>query len=250
MDIATENNQEFFKKLSESAVDVIAEAGDPFAGWLFTVILRRINRYSNSLVATFEMLADWTGMSEKSIQRKTQLLEELGILTIVRRQKGNKNAPNEYRLAGVAFDVACQSQSPEQGTQSPLEQTQRPSLTESTEIHHNHDDDEISIFSDSGEFSVESEGLDQRIQEQDAYQPQREYLEQMGVRGHIVHKLKKRPLETLERAFAIARDLAHTNPTGFAVKYLENGAFRSAPSLTSTHAVENPFAGLSWADVS
>src|SRR5690606_30751652 len=138
-------------------------------------------------------------------------------------QKGNKNAPNEYQLAGVAFDVACRSQSPEVRTESPLERSQSPSLTESTEIHHNHDDDDdILIVSDSGEFSVESEGLDQRIQEQDAYQPQREYLEGMGVRGHVVHKLKHRPMEALERAFAIARDLAHTNPTGFAVKYLEN----------------------------
>lgn len=250
MNIDASKETQTFKKIADSVVDQIK---DPLAGWLFTVILRHLDRRTNSLVVTCEMLADYSGMSEKSIQRKTALLEEMGIIHVIRRKKGSKNLPNEYRLAGVAFSIACETQSPKQATERPEQATQSPSLTYKSEIHHNHDDENLSI-SDSGEFSVESEGHDSKIQKQDieadVYQDQVEFLEEIGVRGIAIHRLKSKALRDLRDMWTLAKGSAHTNPIGYFVKLCVDGTFQRSSSngWQEQNQTQSDYAGFSWSD--
>lgn len=243
-----------FKKLADEAVDIVSELRDPSAGWLFTIILRHIHRVKNSLVVTQDELAELAGMSVKTVQRKTPLLEQAGVITVIRKKEtATKNAPNEYRLAGVAYSIACGTISRLDKTNSRDDASNSRSLTDHTDIHHNHDDDETLQHSfsdsDSGEFDVAGEGRDQSIEAQDTevFAEQVEFLESVGVRGPAIHQHKRKSLREL-RDLWTASASAKSNRQGFFVSLLANGVYQTQTSSGGWGSGEDEFAGLSWGD--
>ena len=247
---ATVYREDTFKKLSEKAIDILTEEGDALSIALFTIIVRHLNRQQNSLVASFEKLGEWAGMSAKSVQRRTALLEKLGLVQIVRRKKGNKNAPNEYRLAGIARMVACETVSPSSRTERSDTRTESPSLTYKHN-NHIHDDDAIYSDSDTGEFSVESEGHDASLdnQDRDEFLEQELFLQEIGVKGDAIKHLKHHTLSHLRDAWVIAQDRAHSNPVGMFVKIATNGIFKQGNHGWGTSSKrKSQFEGITWSD--
>lgn len=94
----------FYAKIAEPVVDDLT----PYAGWLYTVLVRLIPRQLNQLRITRDDLAAAAHMSVRSVVRYTKALEEKGLIAVQRLQKpGQRTAEiNVYSLAGVYAEVA------------------------------------------------------------------------------------------------------------------------------------------------
>jgi DNA-binding transcriptional ArsR family regulator len=71
----------------------------PLAGWLYVVIVRHINRKKNDAFPSIARLARIAKMSKASVLRYTKVLEELGLIEVIREKddSGEKQV-NHYRL--------------------------------------------------------------------------------------------------------------------------------------------------------
>lgn len=103
-------------KIADSVVD--AGLG-PYAGWLYTVIVRHINRKTNELRKTVKELADLAGMSTKSVMRYTKVLEAQNVLQVHRSQSSEIANVNIYSLAGEAAAVSLFNGVPVSPTTNP-----------------------------------------------------------------------------------------------------------------------------------
>lgn len=88
-------------------VDNVVDAGlGPYAGWLYTVIVRHVNRKSNELSKTVKELAALAGMSARSVIRYTKVLEAKNLLRVRRSQTSEVADVNVYSLAGEAGQIS------------------------------------------------------------------------------------------------------------------------------------------------
>lgn len=103
-------------KIADSAVD--AGLG-PYAGWLYTVIVRHMNRKQNELRKTVKELAALAGMSAKSVMRYTKVLEAKNLLSVQRSQTTEVADVNVYSLAGESASISLFNGVPASPTPSP-----------------------------------------------------------------------------------------------------------------------------------
>lgn len=94
----------FYCKIAEPIVEDLT----PYAGWLYTVLVRLIPRQINALPITREKLAAAAHMSIRSVVRYTHVLETKGLIAVQRGQKpgAGKAEVNVYSLAGAYASVA------------------------------------------------------------------------------------------------------------------------------------------------
>src|SRR5262245_1900550 len=94
----------YYSKIAEPIIDDLT----PYAGWLYMVIVRRINRKLNSLPISLSELASAAHMSIRSVIRYTKVLESKGLVAVQREQKpGQPTAEiNIYSLVGDYAKIA------------------------------------------------------------------------------------------------------------------------------------------------
>lgn len=92
-----------YSKIADSVVD---EGLGPYAGWLYTVIVRHMNRKTNELRKTVKELATLANMSSRSVIRYTKLLEAKNLLNVIRNQDGDVADINVYQLCGESAQIS------------------------------------------------------------------------------------------------------------------------------------------------
>lgn len=71
----------------------------PLAGWLYVVIVRHINRKRNDAFPSLNRLAKIAKMSRASVIRYTKVLEDVGLIEVIREKDENgEKQVNHYRL--------------------------------------------------------------------------------------------------------------------------------------------------------
>jgi len=235
----------YFRRIPEA---LLGENLHPMAGWLLTVISLKTHRFNNLLIATNEQLADWSGMSRGSVMTHVKALEDAGLVVVLRRKK----KANRYILAGMMADYVCGEGhiSTSESTQDNLQETNANEVCESVEVQDldsklpnevqhldakqelnnkqdKNTDDDVFIPLDLEENS-EMKKDDER----------HEMLREFGVRGAMVDKLAKYPVDLLRLKMGEARMNATMNPVGYLVRMLENEPIVATPALPAYNATE------------
>jgi hypothetical protein len=178
-------------------------------------------------------------MSERSVMRKTKMLEDAGLLVVTRLKIGAKNAINRYALRGVTKSVVCGS-----GGASVTHSQRKGAGFGDTQSHLNRVNDIEHEMND--DIDILREGENSRNDDAYGESVDEAKLRDFGLRGVNVRRMAQRLQGRVDEAIRVARDKAVRNPAGYLVRMVDEG-WAEASRMASAGG-DSPFAGTSWED--